>query len=260
MKVLSVFGTRPEAIKMSPVVKAMEAHPAGVESRVCVTAQHRRMLDQVLSLFGIVPDYDLNVMRPDQTPLQVAVAVMAGLEPILEKEKPDWVLVQGDTTTVMAAAVSAFYSKAKVGHLEAGLRTFSRHQPFPEEINRRLTGVAADLHFAPTLRARQNLLLEGVADERILVTGNTVIDALQEVAGMPYDPAGGPLADVRFGRRLTLVTSHRRENFGKPLENICEAIAYIADEHADDIEGVFSVHPNPEVQGMVHRRLGDHPN
>jgi UDP-N-acetylglucosamine 2-epimerase (non-hydrolysing) len=260
MKVLTVFGTRPEAIKMAPVVKAMGRHPAGIESKVCVTAQHRGMLDQVLSLFDISPDYDLNVMRPGQSPLEVAVAVMAGLEPVVAEERPDWVLVQGDTTTVMAAAVTAFYARAKVGHLEAGLRTFSRHSPFPEEINRRLTSVAADLHFAPTLRARQNLLLEGVADERILVTGNTVIDALHEVASLDYDPSSGPLADVRFGRKIMLATSHRRENFGKPLENICEAIAYIADEHAEELEIVFSVHPNPEVQSMVHRRLGDHPN
>jgi len=260
MKVLSVFGTRPEAIKMAPVVKAMERHPAGIAGKLCVTAQHRGMLDQVLSLFGIEPDYDLNVMRPGQSPLEVAIAVMAGLEPIVAKEKPDWVLVQGDTTTVMATAVTGFYARAKVGHLEAGLRTFSRHSPFPEEINRRLTSVAADLHFAPTLRARQNLLLEGVADERILVTGNTVIDALHQVAALEYDPSSGPLADVRFARKIMLATSHRRENFGKPLENICEAIAYIADEHADELEIVFSVHPNPEVQGMVYRRLGDHPN
>jgi len=260
MKVLSVFGTRPEAIKMAPVVKAMEAHPAGIESRVCVTAQHREMLDRVLELFRIVPHHDLDVMRPGQTPTQVAVAVMTGLEPILREEQPDWVLVQGDTTTVTAAALASFYARAKVGHLEAGLRTFSRDHPFPEEINRRMAGVTADLHFAPTFRARQNLLCEGIAEERILVTGNTVVDALLQVAEMPYDRSAGPLAEVRFDRRIVLATSHRRENFGRPLHDICGALFDIAEGHRDDIEIVFTVHPNPEVRGAVHSLLAGQPN
>ena len=185
IKVVSVFGTRPEAIKMAPVIRELRKHPDRVVSKVCVTAQHRQMLDQVLSLFGIVPDYDLNVMEDNQSPTQVASAVLARLEPILQKEQPDWVLVQGDTTTVAAASLGAFYAGVKVGHVEAGLRTYDKWRPFPEEINRRVAGVIADLHFAPTERARQNLLREGVPDERILVTGNPVIDALHWVAAQP---------------------------------------------------------------------------
>lgn len=260
MKVLSIFGTRPEAIKMAPVIKTMVEHPDGLASRICVTAQHREMLDQVLDLFDIHPDFDLDVMRPGQSPMQVAVAVMKDLEPIIVEEQPDWVLVQGDTTTVMAASLTAFYCKVKVAHLEAGLRTFSRDHPFPEEINRRLAGVVADLHFAPTLRARQNLLLEGAPDERILVAGNTVIDALQLVAEVPYDPSVGPLADVRWDRRIILATSHRRENFGKPLENICRALLAVAEQHTDDVDIVFSVHPNPDVRHAVNELLGHQPN
>jgi UDP-N-acetylglucosamine 2-epimerase (non-hydrolysing) len=254
MRVLSVFGTRPEAIKMAPVIARMRAHESGIETRVCVTGQHREMLDQVLDLFDLDPDFDLDVMRPGQSPTTVAWKVMARLEPVLDEVQPDWVLVQGDTTTVMAAAIAAFYAKAKVGHLEAGLRTWSRHHPFPEEINRRVTGVTTDLHFAPTLRARQNLLIEGVVDERILVTGNTVIDALHEVAAMPYDPAEGPLARVDWSKRIVLATTHRRENFGRPLHNICGALFDVAERHPE-VEFVFSVHPNPEVQGAVHSLL-----
>lgn len=178
LKVLSVFGTRPEAIKLAPVILELRKHPDGVVSKVCVTAQHREMLDQVLRLFDIVPDCDLNIMEDNQSPTQVAAGVLARLEPILEQEKPDWVLVQGDTTTVTAASLAAFYARVKVGHVEAGLRTHDKWRPFPEEINRRVAGVIADLHFAPTERARQNLLCEGVPDECISVTGNPVIDAL----------------------------------------------------------------------------------
>ncbi len=256
VQVLSVFGTRPEAVKMAPVVKELERHPDRVASRACVTAQHRQMLDQVLSLFGIAPDYDLDVMQESQSPTQVASAVLARLEPVLASEHPDWVLVQGDTTTVAAAALAAFYSGAKVGHVEAGLRTFNKYQPFPEEINRRVAGVIADLHFAPTQRARENLLREGVPDSIIHVTGNPVIDALHWVADLPYDPACGPLKNIPWDRRLILVTAHRRENFGQPLEQVCLALRDIAEAYAGDVHIVYPVHLNPNVQEPVRRILG----
>jgi UDP-N-acetylglucosamine 2-epimerase (non-hydrolysing) len=255
MKVLSVFGTRPEAIKMALVIKELERHPDQIVSRICVTAQHRQMLDQVLALFDITPDYDLDVMRGSQSPTQVASAVLAKLEPILQTEKPDWVLVQGDTTTVTAAALAAFYAHVKVGHVEAGLRTFDRWQPFPEEINRKVAGVIADLHFAPTECARQNLLREGILDGQIVVTGNPVIDALHMVADLPYDPATGPLHTIPWNRRLILVTAHRRENFGAPLEQVCFALRDIAHAYADDVHIVYPVHLNPNVQAPVHRIL-----
>lgn len=257
LKVLSVFGTRPEAIKMAPVVKELGKYPDEFETKVCVTAQHRQMLDQVLNLFEIVPDYDLNVMHESQSPAQVASAVLAKLEPVLDAEQPDWVLVQGDTTTVAAASLAAFYARTKVGHVEAGLRTFDKYQPFPEEINRRVAGVVADLHFAPTQRARQNLLREGVPDEAIRVTGNPVIDALHMVADLPYDPSCGPLKSIPWDKRLILVTAHRRENFGKPLEQICTALRDIALAYAGDVHIVYPVHLNPNVQEPVWRILGD---
>ncbi|MBN1890311.1 MAG: UDP-N-acetylglucosamine 2-epimerase (non-hydrolyzing) [Thermoflexales bacterium] len=259
MKVLSVFGTRPEAVKMAPVVNLLEKHPDRIVSRVCVSAQHRQMLDQVLTLFGIAPAYDLNVMQDSQSPTQVVAAVLSKLEPILQAEKPDWVLAQGDTSTVVAAALAAFYAGSKVGHVEAGLRTYDKYQPFPEEINRRVAGVVADLHFAPTQRARQNLLREGVPDEMILVTGNPVIDALQAVANLPYDPASGPLAAVPWDKRLILVTAHRSENFGRPLEQICLALQEVVQAYAGDVHVVYPVHLNPNVQGPVYRVLGGVP-
>ncbi len=257
-KVLSIFGTRPEAIKMAPVIRELERSES-IISRICVTAQHRQMLDQVLNLFGLKPDYDLNVMQESQSPTQVASVVLAKLEPILEVERPDWVLVQGDTTTVMAAALAAFYARVKVGHVEAGLRTFDKHQPFPEEINRRVAGVIADLHFAPTQRARQNLLREGIADELVRVTGNPVIDALHVVAGMSYDPGSGPLKDVPWDKRLILVTAHRRESFGRPLEQVCLALQEIAKLYAGDAHIVYPVHLNPNVQEPARRILGAAP-
>ena len=185
LKVLTVFGTRPEAVKLGPVIRELARHPDRISSRVCVTAQHREMLDQVLQVFGIVPDYDLDLMQTNQTPTQVAAAVLARLEPILVDLRPDWVLVQGDTTTVAAAALAAFYARSRVGHVEAGLRTRDRWQPFPEEINRRIAGVIADRHFAPTERSRDNLLREDVPLEAILVTGNTGIDALHWITAQP---------------------------------------------------------------------------
>ena len=258
-KILSVFGTRPEAIKMAPVVKELQRHPDQIVSRVCVTAQHRQMLDQVLNLFGITPHYDLNVMQNSQSPTQVAASVLAKLEPVLQTERPDWVLVQGDTTTTAAASLAAFYGGAKIGHVEAGLRTFDKYQPFPEEINRRVAGVVADLHFAPTQRARENLLREGVPDEAICVTGNPVIDALNTVADLPYDPTIGPLRDVPWDRRLILVTAHRRENFGEPLERVCLALRDIVQFYAGDVHVVYPVHLNPNVQEPARRILGNVP-
>jgi UDP-N-acetylglucosamine 2-epimerase (non-hydrolysing) len=260
MKILSIFGTRPEAIKMAPVVKELQKHSGDIISRVCVTAQHRQMLDQVLSLFDIKPDYDLNVMQSSQSPTQVASAILAGLEPILNAEQPDWVLVQGDTTTVAASALAAFYARAKVGHVEAGLRTFDKWQPFPEEINRKVAGVIADLHFAPTERSRQNLLREGVRDDQIVITGNTVIDALHWVAQLPYDPTNGPLRDVPWQKRIILVTAHRRENFGAPLEEAFMALRDIATAYADSVHLVYPVHLNPNVHEPAHRILENVPN
>lgn len=263
VRVLSIFGTRPEAIKLAPVIRALEARPECVISRVCVTAQHRAMLDQVLNLFDIVPDYDLNVMQVSQTPAQVAARVLALLGPLLAGEKPDWVLVQGDTTSVMAATMAAFYSRVKVGHVEAGLRTGNKLYPFPEEINRRVVGAVADLHFAPTARARCNLLREGVAEDTIFVTGNPVIDSLKWVAGRPlqHDALASALSDLAGivgggnSERLILVTAHRRENFGEPLADICQALREIVERYRD-VHIVYPVHPNPNVTGPVYQQLG----
>ena len=275
LKVLSIFGTRPEAIKMAPVVRELQKYPDRVRSVVCVTAQHREMLDQVLTLFGVTPDYDLNIMEDNQTPIQVASAVLSRLEPILRRERPDWVLVQGDTTTVAAASLAAFYAGAKVGHVEAGLRTFHKWQPFPEEINRRIAGVIADLHFAPTERARRNLLREGVSPKQIIVTGNPVIDALRWAAEQPPTPEirallerlgvadeaeNSPSHPRAPGPRLILVTAHRRENFGQPLESICRALRDIATHYDAMVRIVYPVHLNPNVWEPAHRLLGDVPN
>lgn len=283
IKVLCIFGTRPEAIKMAPVILELHKRPE-VECKVCVTAQHRQMLDQVLRLFGITPDYDLNVMEDNQSPTQVAATVLARLEPILQAEKPDWALVQGDTTTVAAASLAAFYARVRVGHVEAGLRTHDKWRPFPEEINRRVAGVIADLHFAPTERARQNLLREGVPEGRILVTGNPVIDALHWVAARPATAEVrdlfqrlGLTAEAELQRSegveensllrpctsaplLILVTAHRRENFGAPLENICFALREIAARYQGRVHIVYPVHLNPNIWGPVHRMLGDVPH
>ncbi|HZS05620.1 MAG TPA: UDP-N-acetylglucosamine 2-epimerase (non-hydrolyzing) [Blastocatellia bacterium] len=259
MKVLCVFGTRPEAIKMAPVVKELKKHRDRIAPVVCVTAQHRRMLDQVLELFGIEPDYDLNLMQPDQTLSALTAGALTSLDSVLQKEKPDWVLTQGDTTTAMVASLAAFYHRIKVGHIEAGLRTGDRFQPFPEEINRRIADCVCDLHFAPTESARLNLLGEGVSDATILVTGNTVIDALLDVAERPYDWHSGPLAVVPQNKRLILVTAHRRENFGGPLEQICDALNEIAARYPDT-QLVYPVHLNPNVQRAALGKLSRTPN
>jgi UDP-N-acetylglucosamine 2-epimerase (non-hydrolysing) len=254
IKVLSLVGTRPEAVKMAPVIEELKRHPRRIVSKVCVTAQHRDMLDRVLELFEIIPDYDLDVMRADQTCGQVVASIMQRLEPILEQERPDWLLVQGDTTTVMTAALASFYGGAKIGHVEAGLRTFNKHHPFPEEISRRIVTLIADLHLAPTDVAARNLAREGVAEKAIVVTGNPVIDALELIAGLPYEWAGGALAPIPRDRRLVVVTAHRRESFGAPLESICLALRDIA-ERFDDVHLVYPVHPNPHVQETVHSIL-----
>lgn len=262
IKVLLVFGTRPEAIKMAPVIKELEKFPAEFRARVCVTAQHRQMLDQVLRLFEISPDYDLNIMKPGQDLFDITCEVIQGLKPVLTAESPDIVLVHGDTTTTMAASLAAYYSRLPVGHVEAGLRTGNKFAPFPEEINRRLTGALADLHFAPTEASRDNLLAEGVAADNIYVTGNTVVDALFSVS---EKLAGSPALKGRYeerfsfldpARRLVLVTGHRRENFGEGFDSICRALADIASARPD-IEILYPVHLNPNVQEPVRRLLGE---
>lgn len=261
LRILSVFGTRPEAVKMAPVVHQLK-RTLGVESYVCVTAQHRQMLDQVIDLFGITPDVDLDLMREDQSLSELSAAIFTRLDPVLVDLKPDWVLVQGDTTTVAIASLLAYYRRIKVGHVEAGLRTHDKWQPFPEEINRRVAGVTADLHFAPTEWARQNLLREGIDSKRIALTGNPVIDALKVVSGQPMPESVNSLLEKlninENGNRLILVTAHRRENFGKPLEFICEAIKLLA--LRGDVEIVYPVHLNPNVQEPVHRLLGNTPH
>lgn len=264
MRVLCVFGTRPEAVKMAPVVQELK-RTEGVETFVSVTAQHREMLDQVLNLFGITPDVDLDLMRPDQSLAELSARIFQELDPVLTRLQPDWVLIQGDTTTVAITALLAYYRRIRVGHVEAGLRTYDKWQPFPEEINRRLAGVVADLHFAPTEWARQNLLREGVPSESVIVTGNPVIDALHFVANQPMPEATRRLLkqlgiEGKIGggdprRKLILVTAHRRENFGRPLEHICHALRTLASR--GDVEIVYPVHLNPNVQEPVSRILGN---
>jgi UDP-N-acetylglucosamine 2-epimerase len=255
MKIITVFGTRPEAIKMAPLVKQLNQEP-GIQSVLCVTAQHREMLDQVLDLFELEPDYDLNIMKPNQTISQITSNVIMGLEEVLKKEKPDMVLVHGDTTTTFATALAAFYQQVKVGHVEAGLRTFDKYSPYPEEMNRILTGHIADIHFSPTERNRQNLLWEGISDEIIHITGNTVIDALLQVAGKPYEFEDPVLKQLDFEKkRVITVTCHRRENLGENMENIFTAIRDISAEF-EDIEVVYPVHMNPKVRETAKAVFG----
>ena len=254
MKVLSVFGTRPEAVKMAPIVRLLQQTP-GVESRVCVTAQHRQMLDQVLELFEIKPDYDLNLMRDNQSLAAISASIFTHLDPILAEFQPDWVLVVGDTTTVVTTSQLAYYRRIKIGHVEAGLRTHNKWHPFPEEVNRRIATVIADLHFAPTEWSRGNLLREDVDEKSILVTGNSVIDALNFVVKQEEPQQITELVkqlDLK-ARRLVLLTAHRRENFGQPLENICQAIRKLVSR--GDVEIVDPVHLNPKVQEPVNRIL-----
>ncbi len=253
IRVLSVFGTRPEAIKMAPVIEELASREGLIESRVCVTGQHREMLDQVLEIFRITPDVDLCVMTDDQPPWRVATCVLEGLDSVIATENPDLILVHGDTTTTMAASLAAFYRKIPVGHVEAGLRTHSLYTPFPEEMNRRVADSLSSYHFAPTVRARQNLLDERISAGSIYVTGNTVIDALLEIAGDPHAPSHG----IPVGDRYVLVTAHRRENFGRPLEDICRALRIVADDSLG-IDVVYPVHLNPRVRETAHALLSGH--
>lgn len=251
-----VYGTRPEAIKMAPVVREFDRR--GVDRTICVTAQHRGLLDQVNSLFGIVPTIDLDLMEPGQSPTAVAARVLSGLEPILEEERPDWVLVQGDTTTVFAAAMAAAYTGIPVAHLEAGLRSGDRTRPFPEEINRVATTALSSLHLAPTRSACDALLTEGIGADSVILTGNTVIDALQWVGASDHPvPPDSPIRRIDPDRRLILLTAHRRESFGDPLEQALRAIADLARERADSLQILFPVHPNPNVTGVATEILGD---
>jgi UDP-N-acetylglucosamine 2-epimerase (non-hydrolysing) len=259
MKVLTVFGTRPEAIKMAPLVRHLRTVD-GIDSRVCVTAQHRQMLDQVLELFDIEPDHDLNLMRPGQDLVSITSEILQSLKPVLAQERPDIVLVHGDTTTTFAATLSAFYQRIPVGHVEAGLRTGNLYSPWPEEANRKLTGALARLHFAPTAVSRDNLLRENVPDAHIIVTGNTVIDALLSVRAKLESSAelsaslGARFPFLRSGARLLLITGHRRENFGDGFERICRAIARLAQRYPD-MDLVYPVHLNPNVREPVGRLL-----
>jgi UDP-N-acetylglucosamine 2-epimerase (non-hydrolysing) len=261
-KLLLIFGTRPEAIKMSPLIREFQKYPTRFETRVCVTAQHREMLDQVLSFFEITPDYDLNLMRPGQNLFQLTADVIVGLKPVLEEFKPDAVFVHGDTTTSSAAALAAFYAGAKVAHVEAGLRTYNKQAPFPEEMNRQITSRIADYHFAPTETAKQNLLNEGITENSIIVTGNTVIDALlwaQEKLKHYHDDEIRELENMTdfidtSQKKLILITGHRRENFGEGFLNICKAIRRVAETH-DDVRIIYPVHLNPNVQKPVYELL-----
>jgi len=252
-KILCVVGTRPEAIKMAPVIKALKREP-WAEVTVLATAQHRHMLDQVLRVFGIEPDIDLDIMRPNQALTALTARLLVDLDDVLASQRPDVVLAQGDTTTVMAVALVCFYHRIEFGHVEAGLRTGDLYNPFPEEMNRVVAGRMARWHFAPTESARRNLLREGIPEKLIFLTGNTVIDALLDVAGR--NPAVG--VELDSSKRLILVTAHRRENFGEPFKEICRAIRELADRNAD-IQVLYPVHPNPNVESVAHELLGSHP-
>lgn len=259
LKVMTVFGTRPEAIKMCPLVLEMRKHPDKIEPVVAVTAQHREMLDQVLHLFGITPDYDLNIMSAGQTLYDVTEKALRGLQKVLEEAKPDLVLVHGDTTTTFAGALAAFYAQIPVGHVEAGLRTGNKYSPFPEEMNRKLTGALADYHFAPTATSKANLLRENVPAEKITVTGNTVIDALKTTVKPDYRFDDENLHSVlESGKRLILMTTHRRENLGEPMRHVYKALCEVLRTH-DDVEAIFPVHKNPKVRQIVNEELGHLP-
>lgn len=255
-KIITIFGTRPEAIKMAPLVKELERRE-GIESKVCVTAQHREMLDQVLELFDITPDFDLNIMKSKQTLTGITNKVLEGLEEVFTKEKPDMILVHGDTTTTFSGALAAFYQQIKVGHVEAGLRTFDKYFPFPEEMNRKLTGSLADLHFAPTKGSKANLLREGVKESDVFITGNTVIDAMSHTVKENYKFENELLNKIDFeNKKVIMITAHRRENWGEGIENICDALNKIVEENKD-VELVYLVHLNPVVKDVVTKKLGN---
>lgn len=258
LKVMTVFGTRPEAIKMAPLALELKKYDE-IESIVCVTAQHREMLDQVLEIFNIIPDYDLDIMKTRQTLIGITTRVLEGLDEVIKKEQPDIVLVHGDTSTSFVAALAAFYNQVKVGHVEAGLRTYDKYSPFPEEMNRQLTGRISDLNFSPTQQNRKNLLKENVPDDTIFITGNTVIDALKTTVKSDYVFRDETLNSVDFNNnRVIIVTAHRRENLGKPLENICNALKEIVETY-NDVELVYPVHLNPAVREVAFGILGDVP-
>lgn len=252
LKIMTVFGTRPEAIKMAPLVKELERNEA-IESIVTVTAQHRQMLDQVLEIFDIVPDYDLNVMQDRQTLVDVTIRSLDGLNKVFAEIKPDMVLVHGDTTTTFVASLAAFYHSIPIGHVEAGLRTRNKYSPYPEEMNRQLTGVLADLHFSPTSQSKENLLSENKNEESIFITGNTAIDALKTTVRSDYSH---PVLEILGGDRLILMTAHRRENIGEPMENMFHAINRLVEKH-NDVQVVYPVHMNPVVREIANRILGD---
>jgi len=262
--VIVIFGTRPEAVKMAPVIRALKNRPEAFKTTICITAQHREMLDQVLDAFDIIPDIDLDLMRPNQSLAELTARIFKNLDPVLKKVRPDWLLIQGDTTTVMSAALLGYYNQIKIGHVEAGLRTHDKWQPFPEEINRRIAGVVADLHFAPTENNRQNLLREGIPGETIKITGNPVIDALHIIKDLPAPAeakellkrAGGSSGD----KKLILVTAHRRENFGQPIRDICIALRQLAESYQDEVTLIYPVHLNPNIQEPVTKALSDVPN
>ena len=259
-KVLAVIGTRPEAIKVMPVVRAL-SDTAGIEVRTCVTGQHREMLDQMLRTFDLRPDHDLDIMVHGQSTTQIARSVMDGIEKVVQAERPDWVLVQGDTTTAMAAAIAAFHEGVHVGHIEAGLRTGLLHSPFPEEGNRKLAAAISEIHFAPTAWAAENLHREGIRSEAVIVTGNTVIDALHQTQRSPFDPGSAGLGGLLESdpRHMVLVTAHRRENFGTPIERICHAVRTVAVRHPD-VLFVCPVHLNPTVRAPFFRILAGREN
>lgn len=263
IKLLNIIGTRPEAVKMCPVIQAASEHH-DIEPYLCITAQHRQMLDQVLDVFGVKPDFDLNLMQPNQSLAQITASILQNLNPILQKVQPDWILVQGDTTTVMTSALLSFYNRIKIGHVEAGLRTGDKWQPFPEEINRRIAGVVADLHLAPTETARQNLLKEGVEDWRIYVTGNPAIDALRIITSQPAPDDVKELFDRyqigKDGKKLILVTAHRRENFGQPIVDICNALKSLAEQFQNQVHFIYPVHLNPNIQKPVYDLLSKNEN
>ncbi|HAM53016.1 MAG TPA: UDP-N-acetylglucosamine 2-epimerase (non-hydrolyzing) [Nitrospiraceae bacterium] len=262
MKVLFFFGTRPEAVKMAPLIKEFQKYQGEFDVRICVSAQHREMLDQVLSFFDIKPHYDLNIMKSQQTLFEITAATLSGIREVLQDERPDWLLVQGDTTTTFVGALAAFYEKIKVCHLEAGLRSFHKYSPFPEEMNRVLTSHIADIHLVPTERAKRNLLRESISEERIHLVGNTVIDALflgtEKVEHLLPDDFSGAFDSINFSDRVILVTGHRRESFGKPFMNICHALRTIAD--TKEVSVVYPVHLNPHVRKPVFEILAGVPN
>ena len=252
IKVMTIFGTRPEAIKMAPLVKELEERNE-IESIVCVTAQHREMLDQVLTVFDIKPDYDLNIMKQGQTLSEITSRVLLGLEEIIQKEKPNIILVHGDTTTTFAGALAAFYNQVDIGHVEAGLRTWDKYSPFPEEMNRQMVDRMTDMYFAPTSVSKNNLIDEGIADEKIYVTGNTAIDAMSTTVKKDYS---NPILDWVGDNRMLLLTAHRRENLGEPMRHIFKAIKRIVDEY-DDVRVVYPIHKNPKVREVAREVFGD---